>query len=88
MARSTRAGNAVLRLKDRSQQAAYSMVNTANGLFYLVLAHADGSQETLCDALEMDAFVSFVNSIRPATVKKASKLDLAFEAQLQRSGKG
>jgi len=39
----------------------------------------------LCEPLEIDAFVLFVNNIQKATAKKASKLDLAFEEKLQNS---
>lgn len=83
MARSTKASNAVLRLKERTQQAAYSMVTTGDGRFYLVLTAADGQQERVSDALEIDAFVQHVNSIAKQAPKKASKLDLAFEAKIQ-----
>ncbi len=87
MARSTKASNAVLRLKDRSNQAPYSMVSTSDGLFYLVLSGSDGSSEKRCEPLEIDAFVSFVNSVGKQAQKKASKFDIAFEAKLARSGK-
>jgi hypothetical protein len=87
MARSTKASNAVLRLKERSNQAPYSMVCTSDGLFFLVLSDADGVPEKLCEPLPLEDFVSFVKSVRAQAPKKASKFDLAFEAQLQRSGK-
>ncbi len=89
-ARSTKASNAVLRLKDRSNQAPYSMVTTSDGLFYLVLSNSGNgtsSSEKLNDPLEIDAFVSFVNSVSKQAPKKASKFDMAFEAKLQKSGK-
>lgn len=87
MARSTKASNAVLRLKERSNQAPYSMVSTSDGRFYLVLGGSDGSSEKLNEALEIDAFVSFVNSVAKQAPRKASKLDIAFEAKLQASSK-
>jgi hypothetical protein len=87
MARSTKASNAVLRLKNRSDQAPYSMVSTSNGLFYLVLSTGGDISEKLNEPLEMDPFVQFVNSISKQAPKKASKFDIAFEEKLQRSGK-
>lgn len=84
MARTTKAAYAVTRLKQRSNLAPYSMVSQADGRFYLVLHGADGSVEKLCDALEMDEFIRFVDGINQAAPKKASKLDLAFERQLRR----
>ena len=87
MARSTKASNAVLRLKQRSNDAPYSMVSTSDGRFYLVLSGAGESTEKLNEPLEIDAFVHFVNGISKLAPKKASKLDIAFEEKLQRSGK-
>ena len=86
-ARSTKASNAVLRLKERSNQAPYSMVTTSDGRFYLVLTNSGDSSEKLNDPLEIDAFVSFVNSVSKQAPKKASKFDIAFEEKLQKSGK-
>lgn len=87
MARSTKASNAVLRLKDRSNQAPYSMVSTANGHFYLVLNDNPDAPQALCEPLEIDAFVQFVNNVHKQAPRKASKLDVAFEAKLQASNK-
>jgi hypothetical protein len=87
MARSTKASNAVLRLKERSNQAPYSMVTTSDGLFYLVLTNSGDTTEKLNEPLEIDAFVSFVNSVSKQAPKKASKFDMAFEEKLQKSGK-
>ena len=87
MARSTKASNAVLRLKERSNQAPYSMVTTSDGRFYLVLNNSGDAAEKLNDPMEIDNFVSFVNGICKQAPKKASKFDLAFEEKLQRSGK-
>lgn len=87
MARSTKASNAVLRLKERTQQAPYSMVTTGDGRFYLVLSDAEGQQQKISEALEMDEFVHYVNNLAKLAPKKASKLDLAFEAKIQRATK-
>ncbi|MFZ6816199.1 hypothetical protein ACO0K3_17140 [Undibacterium sp. Rencai35W] len=81
--RSTRASAAVMRLKDRSNNAPYSMVSTADGRFYLVLANASGDNDKLNEPLELDAFVAFVNGVSKQAPKKASKLDIAFEAKLR-----
>lgn len=86
-ARSTKASNAVLRLKERSNQAPYSMVTTSDGRFYLVLTNSSDNGEKLNEPLEIDAFVSFVNSVSKQAPKKASKFDMAFEEKLQKSGK-
>nr|WP_315481899.1 hypothetical protein [uncultured Undibacterium sp.] len=85
MARSTKASNAVLRLQQRSNNAPYSMVTTASGHFYLVLGHDPDTQEKLCAPLEIDEFVRFVNDFKKEAPRKASKLDIAFEAKLKRS---
>ena len=82
--RSTRAAAAIERLKVRSGNDAYSMVRTTGGLFYLVLVSASGAAERLSEPLELDAFVTFVNGFGPQIPKKVSKLDIAFEKQLQR----
>ena len=84
MARSTKASYAVLRLKERSKNAPYSMVSTSDGLFYLALSTNADAPEQLCAPLEIDAFVSFVNNVCKEAPRKASKLDVAFEAQLKR----
>jgi crotonobetainyl-CoA:carnitine CoA-transferase CaiB-like acyl-CoA transferase len=85
MARSTKASNAVLRLKERTQQTPYSMVTTGDGRFYLVLSDAEGQQQKVSAALEMDEFVRYVNNLAKLAPKKASKFDLAFEAKIQRA---
>ncbi len=85
MARSTKASNAVLRLQQRSNHAPYSMVTNASGHFYVVLGHDPDTQEKLCAPLEMDEFVRFVNGLNKEAPRKASKLDIAFEAKLKRS---
>ena len=82
--RSTRATAAVERLKVRSGNRLYSMVRTVDGLFYLVLPDtAGGSPNKLGEALELDAFVSFVNTLGPQVPKRLTKMDVAFERQLR-----
>lgn len=78
-ARSTRASNAVDRLKVRSGNPGYSMARTGEGLFFLTAAPGE---PPLCEPLELDDFVAFVNKTGPQTPRKISKLDVAFEKQL------
>jgi hypothetical protein len=78
-ARSTRASAAVDRLKLRSANAAYSMARTGEGLFFL--SERPGAAP-LCEPLELDQFVAFVNGLGPQTPRRVSKLDVAFEKQL------
>ena len=80
-ARSTRASAAVDRLKVRSGNAGYSMARTGEGLF--CLSEAPG-EPPLCAPLELDEFVAFVNQLGPQTPRRVSKLDVAFEKQLQK----
>jgi len=87
MARTTKASNAVQRLKERSKGATYSMVSMADGRFFLTRSDGAGTPEKLSEPLEMDAFVAFVNSLEKQAPKKVSKLDLAFEQKLQNSKK-
>jgi hypothetical protein len=82
--RSTRATAAVERLKTRSGNNLYSMVRTADGLFYLVLGSGAGAPSQQSDAMPMEAFVKFVDGFGPQIPKRISKLDVAFEAQLVR----
>ncbi|WP_394779254.1 hypothetical protein [Undibacterium sp.] len=82
--RSTKASYAIARLKDRSDDAPYSMVTTADGRFYLVLANGDADPEKLNEPMELDEFVRFVNAQGKQTPKKISKLDVAFEAKLHK----
>lgn len=77
--RSTRASAAVERLKRRSGDARYSMVRTADDLFYLVLGTPPARQS---DSLGLDEFVKFVDGFGPQTPKRVSKLDVAFASQL------
>jgi len=78
-ARSTRASAAVERLKIRSGNAAYSMARTGDGLFFL---SERAGAPPLCEPLELDQFVAFVNQLGPQTPRRMSKLDVAFEKQL------
>jgi hypothetical protein len=78
-ARSTRASAAIERLKVRSGNAGYSMGRTGEGLFFL--SERPG-MPPLCEPLELDQFVAFVNKLGPQTPKRVSKLDVAFEKQL------
>jgi hypothetical protein len=80
-ARSTRASAAVDRLKLRSGNPGYSMARTGDGLFFL--SDAPGAPP-LCDPLELDQFVAFVNQLGPQVARRVSKLDVAFEKQLVR----
>ncbi len=77
--RSTRASAAVDRLKVRSGKNGWSMAITGAGLFFL--SERPGS-EPLCEPLELDDFVAFVNKLGPQVARKVSKLDVAFEKQL------
>ena len=79
--RSTRASNAVERLKRRTGNAAYSMARTGDGLFFL--SEAPGAPP-LCAPLELDEFVAFVDSLGPQVERRVSKHDAAFEKQLVR----
>jgi len=86
--RSTRATAAVERLKRRSGNDRYFMVRTAEGLFYLALgSDVSESPDRQCSPMEMDAFVGFVDGFGPQTPRRATKNDLAFEAQLTKRKK-
>ena len=78
-ARSTRASAAVERLKRRTGNAGYSMARTGAGHFYL--SESPGAPP-LCAPLELDDFVTFVNSLGPQVERKMTKNDIAFEKQL------
>ncbi|SAK88711.1 hypothetical protein [Caballeronia ptereochthonis] len=84
--RSTKAINAVERLKTRSGNTQYAAVSMPGGLFYLVERTAAGSTR-LSEPMPMDDFVAFVNAREPDRPRKVSKLDLAMEEQIGRSGK-
>lgn len=80
--RSTRATAAVERLKARSGHSSYAVVMASGGLFHLV--DRDAGNAALSPRLPLDDFVAFVNAFGPAQPVRRSKLDEAFEAQLQR----
>ena len=82
--RSTRASAAIERLKARDGNKPYSMVRTGDELFYLVLNTGLGAQEKLGQALPLDDFVKYVNSVGPQVTRRVSKLDVAFEKQLSK----
>ena len=82
--RSTKATAALERLKRRTGDDGYSMVRNADGLFYLVRTLETGAQEKLSDPLEQDVFVEFVNSLGPQKARRVTKMDAAFEKQLNR----
>lgn len=81
--RTTRASSAVERLKQRSGNPQYAMLLAPSGHFALVDNAADPPAR-LCDWMELDDFVRFVNAQGPQTPKRVSKLDVAFEKQLTR----
>ncbi|MQR01554.1 hypothetical protein [Glaciimonas soli] len=85
--RSTRAATAVERLNARSEGVRYSMARTGDQLFYLTQNAGDEPAIRLCDALDLDGFVQFVNAYGPQKPKRISKLDVAFEKQLQKKEK-
>jgi hypothetical protein len=84
--RSTKAINAVERLKTRSGNPQYAAISLSGGLFYLVDRALDGEQK-LSSPLALDDFVAFVNALKPEKPRRVSKLDLAMDEQIRRSGK-
>ncbi len=82
--RSTKASNAIERLKNRTNNPHYSMTLTSSKLFSLVLRGENGDATKLSDPLPMEEFVAFVNAFRPQTPKRVSKLDIEFSKQLVR----
>lgn len=82
--RSTRATAAVERLNARSTDLRYSMVRTANELFYLTQNAGFAAPIRVSEDMELDVFVKFVNAYGPQKPKRVSKLDVAFEKQLQK----
>ena len=80
--RSTRATAAVERLKERSGNPRYSMARTGAGA--LAQEEQDGAAP-LCEPLELDQFVAFVNGLGPQIARRMSKLDAAFEKQLTKN---
>lgn len=86
--RTTRATAAVERLKRRSGNPNYQMILNANSMLYLVLASGgDSAPVAQCEPMPMDAFVQFVDAFGPQIPRRATKNDLAFEAQLTKKKK-
>ncbi len=84
--RSTKAIGAVERLKTRSGNANYAAISMPGGYFYLIERSPEGAKK-LSEPLPMDDFVAFVNACEPARPHKVSKLDVAMEEQISRSGR-
>lgn len=82
--RGTRATLAVERLRRRTGNQAYTTVSLPGGIFRLV-DRAGGGEQQLGEALPLEAFVAFVDSLSPGEPKKPGKLDAIFEAQIRRS---
>jgi hypothetical protein len=82
--RGTKAIYAVERLRARSGNPRYAAVNLPGGRFKLV-EKTDAGETPVGEALALEDFVAFVDSISPAKPKRASKLDAAFDAQIKRS---
>jgi hypothetical protein len=55
------------------------MARTGDGLFFL--SERPGAP-ALCEPLELDQFVEFVNSLGPQVERRMTKNDIAFEKQL------
>jgi len=82
--RTTRAIHAVERLKTRSGNPRFAAISLSDGLFYLV-DKASGVDKKVSEPLALDDFVKFVDAFGPQKPRKASKLDVAFEAQIKKS---
>ena len=82
--RSTKASNALDRLKKRSNNPLYSMTLTSQSLFCLVQVNESGGSTRLCEPMQLDEFVAFVNAYGPQIPKRVSKLDIAFSKQLNK----
>jgi hypothetical protein len=82
--RTTRASNAVLRLKQRDPSNQYSMLTMSDGRLCLTVTNENHISSKLNEPLELDAFVAFVNGIKSQAPRKQSKLDIAFEKQLKK----
>ena len=82
--RSTKASAAVTRLNARDPEYRYSMGMTASGFFYLLRASAGQPPERISGDLTMEEFVELANRTGPQKKVKVSKLDQAFEKQLNR----
>ena len=82
--RSTRASSAIERLKERTGNKGYSMTITGAGHFQL--SEKPGAPP-LNEPMELDDFVAFVKSLGPQAVRRMTKNDVAFEAQLVKKKK-
>jgi hypothetical protein len=82
--RTTKATYAVERLKTRTGNPQFAAVAMPGGLFYLV-DRSGGTPDKRCEPLPLDEFVAFVDGFGPKQPRKASKLDIAFEAQIKNS---
>ena len=82
--RTTRAIHAVERLKTRSCNPRFAAISLSGGLFYLV-DKSGGVDQKVSEPLPLDDFVKFVDAFGPQKPRKASKLDVAFEAQIKKS---
>lgn len=82
--RTTRAASAVERLKKRSGNPRYAMLLAPSGQLALVENIAGAAPVRLSDWMDLDQFVPFVNAQGPQTPQRISKLDVAFEKQLQK----
>ena len=85
--RTTRAIHAVERLKTRSGNPQFAAISLSGGLFYLV-DKSGGTDKKVSDPLTLDDFVKFVDAYGPPKPRKASKLDVAFAAQIRKSKGG
>ncbi|MGF6610959.1 hypothetical protein OKW45_005881 [Paraburkholderia sp. WSM4175] len=85
--RTTRAIHAVERLKTRTGNPRFAAISLSGGLFYLV-DKSSGADKKVSDPLTLDDFVKFVDAYGPQKPRKASKLDIAFEAQIKKSKGG
>jgi hypothetical protein len=82
--RSTKASAAVTRLNARDPDHRYSMGMTAGGFFYLLRANGTSAPEKISGDLTLEEFVLFVNQTGPQIKRRVSKLDTAFEQQLNK----
>jgi len=79
--RSTRATAAVARLNSRSEGRHYMMALMSNGLFKL-RERIEGGDKQLSEALSLEDFVRFVDSMEPQKERRITKNDAAFAKQL------
>jgi hypothetical protein len=78
--RTTRASAAVDRLKARTGESGYSLIHQGDGNLALSL---DGKR--IGEALELDSFVAFVNSLHKGPPKRVSKFEREFDEKLANS---